>query len=684
MQEQLEQLAERPEHGYRVAIDTGGTFTDVTVARPDGTIFVAKVSSTPEAPDAAVIEGLRQALGDLEVGPGEVTRFVHGTTVATNALITRGGARVGLVTTAGFADVLQIGYQTRPQLYARDSRRPEPLVAREHTWEVEERVAHDGTVLTPLDEEKLKSLAEEIARSDLDVVVISLLNAYVNPRHEQRIAEFLRATPSAPAVVVATDISGELREFERTSTAVLNGYVQPKVDSYLERLEGSLKDLGVKPKLWVMQSNGGLISGSSAREQSVRTLLSGLAGGVIGAARWAKQLGLPRVISFDIGGTSTDIALIRDGVPDDMTSGEIEGFPIRLPAVDIHTIGAGGGSIAWTDSAGALRVGPHSAGATPGPVCYGRGGTEITVTDAHLALGRLGTRLLDGRLELDKESVEATLNQLATKLGMTDDETAAGVLRVIGSTMGRGVRKVSIERGIDIRDCTLMAFGGAGPLHAADLLQELHFKSAVIPPHPGVSSALGMLDAAVRSDFVATIPSQSDTPQKVQTLLDELETRAGEFLATENLAGQGALVTRSVDLRYKGQSYELTVPWEESPDAQRAAFDRLHRESYGFADDQAELEAVTARVSVEVPTAETHREASAGGAHCDPIGHRPVYFAGGWMDTPIYRRADLPVGVDVPGPLVAEQLDSTVVVGPNQICRTDEFGFMHIVKGEQR
>ncbi|SJM62702.1 hydantoinase/oxoprolinase family protein [Gulosibacter sp. 10] len=669
---------------YRVAIDTGGTFTDVAVARPDGSIYVGKVSSSPEAPDRAVLEGLSSALRDLDADAETVTRFVHGTTVATNALITKTGARVGLVTTKGFADVLHIGYQTRPQLYARDSRRPEPLVARADTWELEERVAHTGEVLSPLDDEALLAQAARIRDAGLDVVVVSLINAYSNPEHEQRVAQALRDAGAAPSVVVATDISSELREFERTSTAVLNGYVQPKVDSYLERLEDGLDDLGVTSKLWVMQSNGGLISGASARQESVRTLLSGLAGGVIGASRWARRLGLPKVVSFDIGGTSTDIALIRDGQPDEMAAGEIEGYPIRLPAVDIHTIGAGGGSIAWIDSAGVLRVGPHSAGASPGPICYGRGGAEITVTDAHLMLGRLGTKLLDGRLELDVDSTRAALERFADRLGMPVDDTAAGVLRVIGATMGRGIRKVSVERGIDIRDCALMAFGGAGPLHASDLMEELGFESAVVPPHPGVASALGMLDAAVRADFVATIPADASSTEEIAALLDEQAERADEFLEQEGFGAEDAEILRSVDLRYKGQSYELTTPWSEDPAALRAEFDRLHTEFYGFADDDAELEAVTARVGVEVATAPSHEAELEGASMPEAIEHREAYFAGGWVETPVYRRAELPIDVDIRGPLIAEQLDSTVVVGPSQTCRTDRFGFMHIFKEEDR
>jgi N-methylhydantoinase A len=419
-----------PGAGYRVAVDTGGTFTDVAVKRPDGSIFVWKVSSTPSAPDDAVVQGVGEALAQLESSFADVERFVHGTTVATNALLTRSGARVGLVTTAGFADMLIIGHQSRPSLYDLSVRRPPPLVPPELTWEIDERIDAMGEVVRPVSAECLDALAEQVKAAGPEVLVVSLLNAYVDPTHERAVVERLRALGAAPSVFAATAVTAEMREYERTSTAVLSGYVQPKIAGYVERLESRLDENGMLARLWVMQSNGGLLGAGNARDHSVRTVLSGLVGGVVGAARWARQLDLPDVVSFDIGGTSTDIALIRNGVPGEMTSGELEGYPLRMPAVDVHTIGAGGGSIAWRDSGGGLRVGPHSAGATPGPVCYGRGGDEVTVTDAHALLGRLGTTLLDGRLTLDVDSARLRLQKFADEVGLEEDDAASGVLRV--------------------------------------------------------------------------------------------------------------------------------------------------------------------------------------------------------------------------------------------------------------
>ncbi|MCE3552749.1 hydantoinase/oxoprolinase family protein [Pseudonocardia sp. RS11V-5] len=666
----------------RVAVDTGGTFTDVAVRRPDGSVEVWKVSSSPRAPDDAVVGGVEEALERAGAGFGSVERFVHGTTVATNTLLTRTGARVGLVTTAGFADMLHIGHQSRPALYDLSVRRPAPLVPHELTWEVTERLAADGSVLVAPAASELDGLAERIRGAAPEVVVVSLLNAYVDPAHEQLVVEHLRRAGAAPSVLAATSVTPEMREYERTSTAVISGYVQPAIADYLERLETRLAERAMPARLWVMQSNGGLLGAGSAREHSVRTVLSGLVGGVIGAARWAAQLGLPQVVSFDIGGTSTDIALIRNGVPGEMTSGELEGYPLRMPAVDVHTIGAGGGSIAWRDAGGSLRVGPQSAGARPGPVCYGLGGAQITVTDAHALLGRLGTSLLGGRLALDLDRARERLTAFAGELGLDEDETAAGVLRVITATMARGVRKVSIERGIDPRDCVLMAFGGAGPLHATDLIRELGMKGAVVPPHPGIASAVGMLDAPIRHDFAAAATATSAAElDTVARTLDVLTADAIRFLE-ERERVDPALVTadRLVDARYLGQSYDLTVPWQPDFAALRKTFDNAHLERYGFDDPDAVLEIVAVRASavVEAAGAAELPRTVAEGAPPEPVATRSVRFGARRHDCPLYRRDDVPAGVELAGPLVFEQLDSTVVVAPGQVCHHDTFGFLHI------
>lgn len=669
------------ERTHRVAVDTGGTFTDVAVSRPDGSIFVWKVPSTPASPDEAVVAGLTEALSEIDGHPGEVARFVHGTTVATNTVITRTGARVALVTTEGFRDLLAIGHQARPSLYDLAVSRPQPLAPGEMTWEVSERIAADGTELAAVDRPQLAEIATLIREANPDVVVVSLLNAYANPAHEQEIVEGLRETGAARSVFSATSITSEMREYERTSTAVLNGYVQPKIAGYVDRLDKKLSQEGVPARLWVMQSNGGLLGANVAQEQSVRTVLSGLAGGVTGAARWAKQLDLSSVVSFDIGGTSTDIALIRDGVPDEMLSGEVDGYPLRMPMVDVHTIGAGGGSIAWKDSGGGLRVGPHSAGAKPGPVCYGHGGTDITVTDAHSLLGRLGDSLLDGRLELDRAAAERHLSTFSPEIGLTDTETAAGVLRVINATMARGIRKVSVERGVDLRHCTLMAFGGAGPLHAADLIGELGMRAAVVPPHPGIASAVGMLDAPVRHDFATSVSATNAAELcPVADALTTLSDNARAYVSEEEgISSADCLVEASVDARYLGQSYELRVPWTNSFDGLRRRFDAVHEQRYGFSDPDADLELATARVTVTTFQHQqlTEPTLSTGDAP-DPVGIRRVFFADQWFETPVYRREHLPAHAMLTGPLIVQQLDSTTVVAPHQECWHDSHGFLHI------
>lgn len=672
---------------YQVAVDTGGTFTDIAVVGPDGRVLVWKVPSQPEAPDDALLQGVGEALDQLKTDLSTVTRFVHGTTVATNALLTRSGARVGLVTTEGFRDVLAIGHQTRPRIYDFEARRPAPLVDRDCTFQVHERVSAGGSVEAALDEEEVSRVGEQIRAQNCDVVVVSFLNAYANNENEVACARLLAKQGAAEHVFAATSVSAEMREYERTSTAVLNGYVQPVISSYVGRLESRLEADKLATRLWIMQSNGGLLSCRAAREESVRTILSGLAGGVMGAAQWAGTLDLARVVSFDIGGTSTDIALIRDGRPDVMTSGEVEGYGIRMPAVDVHTIGAGGGSLAWRDAGGGLRVGPQSAGADPGPVCYGRGGEQLTVTDAHLLLGRLGTTLLDGRLDLDVTRARQRLDSFAGELGLGEDEAAAGILRVITATMARGIRAVSVERGVDVRDCVLLAFGGAGPLHAGELVRELGMKAAVIPPHPGIASAVGMLDAPVRHDFAANLADRNADPAdlaRARTVIDDLTQQARDFAEVEGIAPEDVSLECSLDVRYVGQSYELPVPFEPEISTLRESLDSAHRERYGYADPQADMELVTGRVALSLPF-EAVRIApmTAAGDDVQPSDTRSAYFDGDWVDTPVYRRDAIPADLELSGPLIIEQLDSTAVVLPGQRCAHDRFGCLHLTEQDR-
>lgn len=659
----------------QVAVDTGGTFTDIGVRQADGTLSVWKVPSTPAAPDDAVITGITGALEQQGGATTDITRLVHGTTVATNTVLTRDGARIGLLTTKGFRDVLAIAHQARPDLYDNRVHRVPPLIPEELIVEIDERMSAFGEVLTELRPEDLEALVPRLRELELDALVVSFLNAYRNDEHERLAVEGLRRLAVAPLITAATAITSEMREYDRTSTAAVNAYVQPRMAGYMGRLVESVAELGVPSKLWVMQSNGGLLNPAIASTHSARTVLSGLAGGVVGAANWARHLGLDKVISFDIGGTSTDIALIRAGQPDETTAGEIDSMPLRLPSVDVHTIGAGGGSIAWQDSGGGLRVGPHSAGAEPGPIAYQRGGAELTVTDAHLVLGRLGADLLGGRFTLNRAAAHSRMTEFGAELGLGAEECAEGIIRVIAATMARGIRRVSVERGIDVRSCHLMAFGGAGPLHGADLAHELGMESAVIPPLPGIASAVGMLDAPIRHDFAAPVQADESTGfagfDEAFQLLGE---RAIEEMGTS--AFDAALL---IDARYIGQSYELTVPWAADWPAQREAFDAAHEERYGFRDPDAEMEIIVVRLVATIgQPAAPQEQLNSGTGETGPKAHRPVFIEGEWVDTPVFDRADLSTGETLTGPAILDQFDTTTYIRPDQRCFCDEFGFLHL------
>lgn len=662
--------------GLQVAVDTGGTFTDIGLRRADGTLSVWKVPSTPSAPDEAVITGITGALEQYDGDAADISRLVHGTTVATNTVLTREGARVGLLTTKGFRDVLAIAHQARPAIYDDRAHRVEPLIGDDYITEIDERIDADGEVLRPLETGDLESIGKQLRKMNLDAVVVSFLNAYANNEHEVEAARKLEELEVAPIVSAATAITSEMREYDRTSTAAINAYVRPKVSGYMGRLEQSIDDLGIPSALWVMQSNGGLLNPRIASTHSARTVLSGLAGGVVGAANWASHLGLDKVVSFDIGGTSTDIALIRGGEPDETTAGEIDSMPLRLPSVDVHTIGAGGGSIAWTDTGGSLRVGPHSAGAEPGPMAYDRGGEKLTVTDAHVVLGRLGTTLLGGRFELNYDAAYERMKEFGKGLGLSAEECAEGILKVIAATMARGIRKVSVERGIDVRACHLISFGGAGPLHGADLVHELGMQSAVIPPLPGIASAVGMLDAPIRHDFAA--PVQANKPEvfdELEAAFNGLRDEAQDEMNTGDFDSE-----RLVDARYVGQSYELTIPYIASWDDQRAAFDQAHEERYGFQDPDAEMEIVVTRLvaTIGMPTPPQQKLAASENGEVSPKEHRPVYIDGEWTDTPIYDRDDIPAGTTLDGPAILDQFDTTTYIRPDQSCFCDEFGFLHL------
>jgi N-methylhydantoinase A len=641
-------------------VDTGGTFTDIVLLQ-DGKLKVFKVLSTPDDPSRAILSGLGQlnAMRDLHV-------LVHGSTVATNAVLERKGVRTALITTAGFRDVLEIGRQTRPKLYDLRVQKVPPLVPRSRRLEVAERLNERGEVLIPLDEVSLQNALAALQKQDVDAVAISLLFSFVNPAHEQRVAEAVRAT--GRYVSASCEVLPEFREYERTSTVVLNAYIGPLIDRYLERLE---QELPTHALLRIMQSNGGSISSAMARREAARTLLSGPAAGVVGAAFVARASNFSQIITLDIGGTSTDVALV-DGAMTETTDGKIGGYPTKLPMIDIHTVGAGGGSMAWFDLGGALRVGPASMGADPGPAAYGRGGDEATVTDAHVVLGRLiPDAFLGGAMYLDVEEATSVIDKIAHRLGTSLEEAALGIIRIVNANMEAAIRVISVERGGDPRNFTLVAFGGAGPLHACELAAALRIPRVLIPATPGVLSALGMLIADILKDYVRTVMVLTEEAQDVvASALDELESQGRADLLHEDVPPEKIVIERYLDLRYKGQSYELTIPFDG--DLTRAAndFHAAHERRYGYCDPNERVQVVNVRLKARgLATAPVlEQQEMVRGACAEPVMRRKVTFAEleqpATHEVPVYERSALLPGYTFTGPAIITQYDTTTVVPP--------------------
>jgi N-methylhydantoinase A len=641
-------------------VDTGGTFTDIVLLQ-DGKLKVFKVLSTPDDPSRAILSGLGQlnAMQDLHV-------LVHGSTVATNAVLERKGVRTALITTAGFRDVLEIGRQTRPKLYDLRVQKVPPLVPRSRRLEVVERLNERGEVLIPLDEASLQNALAALQEQEVDAVAISLLFSFVNPAHEQHVAEAVRAT--GRYVSASCEVLPEFREYERTSTVVLNAYIGPLIDHYLERLE---QELPAHALLRIMQSNGGSISSVMARREAARTLLSGPAAGVVGAAFVARASNFSQIITLDIGGTSTDVALV-DGTMTETTDGKIGGYPTKLPMIDIHTVGAGGGSMAWFDLGGALRVGPASMGADPGPAAYGRGGDEATVTDAHVVLGRLiPDAFLGGAMYLDVEEATSVIGKIAHRLNTSLEEAALGIIRIVNANMEAAIRVISVERGGDPRNFTLVAFGGAGPLHACELAAALRIPRVLIPATPGVLSALGMLIADILKDYVRTVMVLIEEAQEVvASALDELESQGRADLLHEDIPPEKIVIERYLDLRYKGQSYELTIPF--TGDLTRAAndFHAAHERRYGYCDPNERVQVVNVRLKARglatAPVLEQLEMVRGGCA--EPVMRRKVTFAESEQpatyEVPVYERPALLPGYTFIGPAIITQYDTTTVVPP--------------------
>jgi N-methylhydantoinase A/oxoprolinase/acetone carboxylase beta subunit len=644
----------------RIGVDTGGTFTDFVCLR-SGRLEVYKCPSTPQDPSQAILDGIA-FLADT-VTP----EVVHGSTVATNAVLERKGARVALVATEGFEDVLHIGRQTRPELYNLFVPPRRPLVESKMVFGVPERLDATGQVLTAVNLAALNKLATRLHSRKVDIVAVCLLHSYVNPAHELKVAARLRH--AGLRVCASYEVLPEYREFERWSTTVVNAYVTPLIQNYLTNLEQKLK----KAPLRIMQSNGGSISASAARAQAVRTVLSGPAAGVVGARAVARAAGFDRIISFDMGGTSTDVSLIDDAVT--LTSDSVIGdFPVRLPIIDIHTVGAGGGSVAIKDSGGALRVGPRSAGAKPGPVCYGIG-EELTVTDANLLLGRLDADyFLGGRMALDSQRAYKVARGLAAAFKLSVPELAEGIVRVANANMERALLVVSVTRGHDPREFALLAFGGAGGMHACEIAERLEIPTVIVPRYAGVLSALGMLLADVTKDYSSSVLRRSDSISYAELTkrFAPLAAKAKCELECEGFRPARQMIERLMDGRYAGQSFEITLPYSNG---YRSAFDQRHQQVYGYSDPARPTEIVALRVRASGITEKPNLPQSPERiSRPQPMSVRPARFGGRMMRTAFYRWEDLKPGARAVGPAIVTGGEATAVVPPQFGFRVDRFG----------
>ena len=655
-----------------VGVDVGGTFTDLYLVDHAG-VRVHKTPSTPHDPSEGVLRGLR------EIGGMDAALVVHGSTVATNALLEGKGAKTALVTTAGFEDVLEIGRQDRPSLYDVWAGRPPPLVPAERRFGAPERVASDSSIIEALTPEAAREVAAQVRASGAEAVAVCCLFSFLRPEHERMLRDAI-GEDGGPLVYVSHEVLPEYREYERTATTVINAFVAPVVERYLARLAGSLSSA-----LRVVQSSGGSVTADAAMRRPIETISGGPAGGVAGAYRLAQDAGYERTICFDMGGTSTDVCLCDGGVPR-TNAWSLAGLPIGTPSIDVYSVGAGGGSIARVDAGGALVVGPESAGADPGPAAYGRGEAP-TVTDANLVLGRLGAGdfTVAGR-PLDLERARAALAHLGAAMGATPEAAAEGVVRVANANMARAIRVISVERGYDPRRFILTAFGGAGPLHACEVADLLGIPQVLVPARPGVLSAMGMTVAEVSRDYSRTV-MLTGTPlplEEARRAADALIEQGRADMEAMGIAG-GIEAATSLDLRYLGQSFELAIPYDrdgdgrETPSGLTAAFHEAHRMRFGHAHDDRAIEIVTARVRLEAPGAaglgaDTTSTGRAGGT---PRERRGVHFNGALHDTPVLDRAALGAG-PIDGPAIVAQYDSTVVIPPGWSARSGPRGNMII------
>ncbi len=685
--------------GWTIGVDVGGTFTDFYAANDEsGAVHVGKTSSTPSNPAQAILTGLSDICKQHDISLDDITRLSHGTTVGTNALIQRSGDTVALITTKGFRDLLEIGRQTRPHMYDLQRDHPVPLVDRENRIELEERMDAQGDVVTAPAREAIEKAIDEVIKTGATACAIGFLFAFRNPAHEQLVAEIMREKAPHIALSLSSEVQSEFREYERLSTTVLNAYLQPIMSKYLQTLEDGVSRQAASATLGINQSSGGLMSPQRSRELPVRTALSGPAAGAVGAAHVARQADRHNIITLDIGGTSADVALIRNFEVDVAFDRDVAGFPIRLPSVDVETVGAGGGSIAWFDRDGLLKMGPVSAGATPGPACYGQGGERPTVTDANLLLGRLSTRgLLDGDMGLDADLSRAAYQPIADELGFSVEKTARGALGVMVANMVRTIRTISVERGHDPREFVLMPFGGAGPLHARDVAISLGMREMVVPAAPGIVCAQGLLVSDLKEDFVVSRRfALNDAGIKIlRDALAYLNKRAAIWFKQEKAPADVRMLQLVVDARYVGQNFELAVPIASAPslgttDIRSAnelhiLFCDSHETAYGYASPDDGVEIVNVRLSASARLFKESDPVADDASVLDgkPREHRSVFFNDDEaVETAVYSRAELISGQTINGPAIIEQLDTTTPVYPGDSATVTPHRHLIITIGE--
>lgn len=674
---------------YRIGIDVGGTFTDVTLLNSEtGRYYTYKLSSTLQDQSLAIANGTKETLELYGVPVSEIEYFGHGTTVATNMIIERKGAKTALITTKGFRDLLEIGRQTRPSLYNIMEDKPETLVKRSLRKEISERVTAKGDILRDVDRDEVRAVLKELKEQGVESIAVCFLFSFLNSRNEKIVEDCIKEVWPEAYYSVSSTILPEFREFERLSTTVINSYLGPRMKMYIHNLRQRIKEVGVTVEPYITQSNGGVMSISSTIQTPVQTALSGPSAGVMGAVYIAEAAGFKDIITYDMGGTSTDVSLVKDGIAEYTTKRKVCGLPSGVPMIDVHAVGAGGGSIAQIDNAGALKVGPESAGANPGPAAYGLGNENPVVTDANLVLGRINPHyVLGGRLKIDAElSKKAVKAKIADPMGIGTEEAALGIVKVVNSNMARAIRVITVEKGHNPSDFTLVAYGGAGPLHAVHLAQEMGIRTVLIPPAPGALCALGLLTADIKKSYVRTAIASYDemTPEQINAVMSSLRDEGSAWLDSEKVPSERRKFHGIAEMRYVGQNYELQVeiPTENITvsdiEKMKQDFFVAHEKNYGYYNPNAPVQFVNFRCEatgiVKKPNL-AELENTLDDPSKAEIGRRVVHFEeSGAVDCPVYDRAKFGRAERVNGPCIIEQMDSTTVVPPNTWFSIDKFG----------